>query len=393
VTDVVLAAAVRTPIGKFQGSLASFTAPQLGALVIEEALSRAGVAKDAVDEVIMGNVLSAGIGQAPARQAQRAAGIPDTTPALTVNKVCGSGLKSVMLAAQAIKCGDADVIVAGGMESMTNAPYIVPSARTGMRLGHAKILDSMISDGLWDPYYDMHMGLTGEAVCQEYDVTRSQQDEWSARSHARAAAAQESGAFKAEMLPIEIKPRRGDAWSFDHDEGVRVGVTAEDLGKLRPAFDREGSVTAGNASQISDGAAATVVMSAEKAAALGVTPLARITGYAAGGTDPKWVMMAPVEAAKNLTAKTGVAPKDFDLVELNEAFASQCCAVSKLWEMDQDKLNVNGGGVALGHPIGASGTRVLTSLLHALKHRGGKTGMATLCLGGGNAVAMSVELL
>ncbi len=391
-TDVVLAAAVRTPIGKFQGSLASFTAPQLGALVIEAALARAGVAKDAVDEVIMGNVLSAGIGQAPARQAQRAAGIPDTTPALTVNKVCGSGLKSVMLAAQAIRCGDAEVIVAGGMESMTNAPYIVPLARTGMRLGHAKMLDSMISDGLWDPYYDMHMGLTGEAVCQEYDVTRGQQDEWSARSHARAAAAQESGAFKAEMLPIEIKPRRGDPWTFDHDEGVRAGVTAEELGKLRPAFDREGSVTAGNASQISDGAAATVVMSADKAAALGITPLARITGYAAGGTDPKWVMMAPVEAAKNLESKTGIAPRDFDLVELNEAFASQCCAISRLWDMDQDRLNVNGGGVALGHPIGASGARVLTSLVHALRARGGKTGMATLCLGGGNAVAMSVEL-
>ncbi len=392
-TDVVIASAVRTPIGRFQGSLAGFTAPQLGAHAIAAALERAGVSGEQIDEVIMGNVLSAGIGQAPARQAQRLVGIPDEVPAVTINKVCGSGLKSVMLAAQAIKCGDASVIVAGGMESMTNAPYYVPKAREGMRLGHAQMLDGMIYDGLWDPYYDMHMGLTGEAVCQEYGITRDQQDEWSARSHARAAAATKSGAFEAEIAPVEIKPRKKDPWQFDHDEGVREGVTAADLGKLRPAFDREGSVTAGNASQISDGAAATVVMSAEKAKELGVTPLARITGYAAGGMDPKWVMMAPTKAVENLEKKTGVNVTSYDLVELNEAFASQCCAIGKIWGIDEDKINVNGGGVALGHPIGASGTRLLTTLIHALRARGGKTGMATLCLGGGNAVAMSVELV
>lgn len=392
-TDVVIVSAVRTPIGRFQGSLAGFTAPQLGAHAISAALERAGVQGDQVDEVIMGNVLGGGIGQAPARQAQRMTSIPDAVPAVTINKVCGSGLKSVMLAAQAIKCGDADVIVAGGMESMTNAPYYLPKARDGMRLGHAKVLDGMIHDGLWDPYYDMHMGMTGEAVCQEYDVTRSQQDEWAARSHARAAAAQKAGAFEAEIAPVEIKPRKKDPWQFDHDEGVRDGVTADDLGKLRPAFDREGSVTAGNASQISDGAAATVVMSAAKAAELGVTPLAKITGYAAGGMDPKWVMMAPTVAVENLEKRTGKNVKDYDLVELNEAFASQCCAISNIWSIDQDRINVNGGGVALGHPIGASGTRVLTSLIHALRARGGKTGLATLCLGGGNAVAMGVELV
>jgi acetyl-CoA C-acetyltransferase len=298
-----------------------------------------------------------------------------------------------MLAAQAIKCGDAEVVVAGGMESMTNAPYIVPSARKGMRLGHAQILDSMISDGLWDPYYDMHMGLTGEAVCEEYKVTREQQDEWAANSHSKAIAAIQGGGFKNEIAPVEIKPRKGDPWMFDTDEGPRDDVTPEKLGKLRPAFDKNGSVTPGNASTINDGAAATVVMSAEKAKALGVEPLARITGYATGGLDPKWVMMAPVEAAKNLEARTGTKVTAYDLVELNEAFASQCVAIRKLWDLDADRMNVNGGAVALGHPIGASGTRLLATLIHALKNRDLKTGMATLCLGGGNAVAMSVETL
>ena len=392
-TDVVIASAVRTPIGRFQGSLAGFTAPQLGALAAQAAIERAGISPDAVEETIMGNVLGCGLGQAPARQVSRAAGVPDHTSALTINKVCGSGLKAVMLAAQAIKCGDAQVVLAGGMESMTKAPYYIPKARDGMRLGHAKIIDSMIHDGLWDPYYDMHMGMTGEAVCQEYDVTREQQDEYAAASHAKAVAAQQSGAFKDEIVPVEIKPRKGDPWSFDTDEGPRGDVTADGLGKLRPAFDKEGSVTAGNASTINDGAAATVVMSADKAKELGVKPLARITGYASGGTDPKWVMMAPVEAVKNLSAKTGDSVTGYDLVELNEAFSSQCVAVRRLWDVPAEKFNVNGGAVALGHPIGASGTRVLTTLLWALKNRNLKTGMASLCLGGGGAVAMSVEVL
>ncbi|RKY18332.1 MAG: acetyl-CoA C-acyltransferase [Planctomycetota bacterium] len=392
-TDVVIASAVRTAIGSFQGTLSAFTAPQLGAFAATAAIERAGIGADAVDEVIMGNVLGCGLGQAPARQVARAAGVPDTGAALTINKVCGSGLKAVMLAAQAIKCGDSRVVVAGGMESMSNAPYYIPKARSGMRLGHAQILDSMIADGLWDPYYDMHMGMTGEAVCNEYDVTREQQDEYAAESHRKALAAIQSGAFQDEICGVEIKPRKQAPFSFDTDEGPREGLSAADLGKMRPAFDKQGSVTAGNASSINDGAAATVVMSAESAGELGVTPLARITGYAVGGTDPKWVMMAPVEAAKNLEARTGLNVKDYDLVELNEAFSSQCVAVRKLWGLAPEKLNVNGGAVALGHPIGASGARLLTTLIHALRKRGLKTGMTSLCLGGGNAVAMSVELV
>lgn len=392
-TDVVIASAVRTAIGKFQGALSPFTAPQLGATAARAAIERAGIEPALIDECIMGNVLSCGVGQAPARQVARAAGIPDTASALTVNMVCGSGLRSVMLAAQAIRAGDTDVVLAGGMESMTNAPYYLPAARGGQRLGHGKIMDSMIHDGLWDPYYDTHMGNTGEAVCEEYDVTREQQDEYAAESHAKAVAAMQAGAFENEICGVEIKPRKGDPWTFDTDEGPKEGTSAEGLGKLRPAFKKDGSVTAGNASTINDGAAATVVMSADKASLLGIKPLARITGYAIGGTDPKWVMMAPVEAARNLTAKTGVETRDYDLVELNEAFSSQCVAVRRLWEIAPEKLNVNGGAVALGHPIGASGTRVLTTLIHALKNRDLKTGMATLCLGGGNAVAMSVEIL
>jgi len=392
-TDVVIASAVRTAIGKFQGALSPFSATDLGGFAAREAIARAGVDAAVVDETIMGNVLGCGLGQAPARQVARAAGLPDSGSALTVNKVCGSGLKAVMLATQAIRCGDSKVVLAGGMESMTNAPYFIPKARSGMRLGNAQIVDSMIADGLWDPYYDMHMGMTGEAVCEKYDVTRDQQDEYAAESHRKAAAAMEAGAFANEICGVEIKPRRGDAWTFDTDEGPRADITAEGLGKMRPAFDKNGSVTAGNASSINDGAAATVVMSADTASELGVKPLARITGYAVGGTDPKWVMMAPVEAVKNLEARTGMSVNDYDLVELNEAFSSQCVAVRQLWELPAEKLNVNGGAVALGHPIGASGTRLLVTLVHALKNRGLKTGMTSLCLGGGNAVAMSVELV
>lgn len=392
--NVVIASACRTPIGKFQGSLAAFTAPQLGAHVIKDAVARAGIAPEDVDETIMGCVLTAGVGQAPARQAARAAGIPDRSSALTINKVCGSGLKSVVLAAQAIKCEDADVIVAGGMESMTNTPYYLPDARGGMRLGHSKAVDGLVHDGLWDPYYDMHMGMTAEAVCQEYDVSRAAQDAWAAESHRRAIEAQGAGRFKAEISPVEIKPRKRDPWLFDTDEGPRADATAEQLAKLRPAFDRKnGVVTAGNASTINDGASALVVMSETAAKAKGVTPIARITGYATGGTDPKWVMMAPIEAVKNLEQRTGAAVGSFDLIELNEAFASQCCAVSKLWGVDPERINVNGGGIALGHPIGASGARILTTLIHALSDRGLKTGLATLCLGGGGAVAVSVEVL
>ncbi|MFT7461944.1 MAG: acetyl-CoA C-acetyltransferase [Pseudohongiellaceae bacterium] len=392
-TDVVIASAVRTAIGKFQGALSPFSATELGAVAAREAVSRAGIDASAVDETIMGNVLGCGLGQAPARQVARAAGLPDSGSALTVNKVCGSGLKAVMLAAQAIRCGDSKVVLAGGMESMTNAPYFIPKARSGMRLGNAQIIDSMIADGLWDPYYDMHMGMTGEAVCEKYGVTREQQDAYAAESHRKAAAAMAAGAFANEICGVEIKPRRGDAWSFDTDEGPRSDVSAEGLAKMRPAFDKQGSVTAGNASTINDGAAATVVMSAETANELGVKPLAKITGYAVGGMDPKWVMMAPVDAVKNLEARTGMSVNDYDLVELNEAFSSQCVAIRELWDLPAEKLNVNGGAVALGHPIGASGTRLLVTLIHALKNRGLKTGMTSLCLGGGNAVAMGVELL
>jgi acetyl-CoA C-acetyltransferase len=391
--DVVIASAVRTPIGRFQGSLSDLSAPQLGSHVIREAVERAGIGADDVQETIMGCVLTAGVGQAPARQAARAAGIPDHTSALTINKVCGSGLKAVVLATQAIRCGDADVIVAGGMESMTNAPYLLPQARAGMRLGHAKVIDSMVGDGLWDPYYDMHMGLTAEAVCQEYAVDRKAQDAWAVESHRRAVAAQQEGRFKLEIAPLEMQPRKGDPWLFDTDEGPRADVTLEGLSKLRPAFDKNGMVTAGNASTINDGAAALVVMSAEKAKALEVKPLARITGYATGGTDPKWVMMAPVEAVKNLEARTQKPVGSYDLVELNEAFAAQCVAVNRLWKTDAARVNVNGGGIALGHPIGASGARILTTLVHALRERGLKTGLATLCLGGGGAVALSVEVV
>jgi acetyl-CoA C-acetyltransferase len=392
--NVVIASACRTPIGKFQGTLSSFTAPQLGAYVIGDAIKRAGITPNDIDETIMGCVLTAGVGQAPARQAARAAGVPDHTSAITINKVCGSGLKSVILGAQAIKCDDANVVVAGGMESMTNAPYYLPAARAGMRLGHTKAVDGMIADGLWDPYYDMHMGMTAEAVCQEYNVDREAQDAWAAESQRRAVEASKAGKFKDEITPIEIKPRKGDPWLFDTDEGPRAEATAEGLAKLKPAFDRKnGSVTAGNASTINDGASALVVMGEDTAKDKGVSPLARITGYATGGTDPKWVMMAPVEAVKNLEKKTGLAVGGFDLIELNEAFASQCCAVSKIWDVGADRINVNGGGIALGHPIGASGARILTTLIYALKDRGLKNGLATLCLGGGGAVAVSVEVL
>ncbi|NUP94921.1 MAG: acetyl-CoA C-acetyltransferase [Planctomycetaceae bacterium] len=392
--EVVLVGACRTPIAKFQGSLAGFRAPDLGALAIAEALRRAGVPVDAVDEVIMGNVLQAGLGQNPARQAARKAGIPDRVGSFTVNKVCGSGLKSVMLAAQAIRAGDAELIVAGGMESMTNAPYLLPEARAGVRLGHGKLIDSMVWDGLWDIYNDFHMGITGEKVAEKYGITRQMQDEFAAQSHRRAAEATAAGRFTDERFAVAIPQRKGDPIQFNTDEGVKGDTTAEGIAKLKPAFKPDGgTVTAANASSINDGASAVVVMSAERAKQLGCKPLARVLAYGTGGCAPEWVMMAPEVSIKGVAAKLGMKPSDFDLHEINEAFSSAALALTKVLELDPAKVNVNGGAVAIGHPIGASGCRVLTTLLHALKQRGAKRGMASLCLGGGNAVSMAVEAL
>ena len=387
----VIASAARTAIGRFQGALSGFPAPDLGAIAVREALKRAGVEPGQVDEVILGNVLQAGVGQNPARQAALKAGFDGSIAAFTVNKVCGSGLKSVALAAQAIKAGDGEIYVAGGMESMTRAPYLVRKARDGLRLGHGELTDAMIADGLWDVYEDFHMGNTAELVAEEYDVPRAQQDEFAAQSHAKAAAAQEAGKFDAEIVAVEVPQRKADPITFDKDEGVRAGTTAEGIAKMRPAFRKDGTVTAANASQISDGAAAVVVASEEKAKALGLNVLARITGYATGGVEPKWVMMAPVQAVQKLNEQRGTTVADYDLVELNEAFSSQACAVTRELKFDPEKVNVNGGAVALGHPIGASGCRILVTLLHAMADRGAQTGLATLCLGGGNAVALSVE--
>jgi len=389
--QAVIVSAARTAIGKLQGSLAGFPAPRLGSIAIRAALERAGVEAGVIDEVVMGNVLQAGVGQNPARQAALDADLPPSIAAYTVNKVCGSGLKAVALAAQAIKAGDGDAFVAGGMESMTNAPYLMRKARAGVRLGHTQLEDAMISDGLWDVYEDFHMGNTAELVADEYDVTRQAQDEFAAASHRKAAAAAESGRFDAEIVPVEVPQRKGDPVTFKTDEGVRPGTTADKIGAMRPAFRKEGSVTAANASQISDGGAAVVVMEEEKAKALGLEVLARITGYATGGVEPKWVMMAPVQAVNRLNEQRGTTVKDYDLVELNEAFSSQACAVTRELSFDPEKVNVHGGAVALGHPIGASGCRILVTLLHAMKDRGAATGLTTLCLGGGNAVALSVE--
>jgi acetyl-CoA C-acetyltransferase len=391
--DAVIVSACRTPIAKFQGKFASMRAPQLGAIVIAEAVKRAGIAAADVQEVIFGNVLQAGLGQNPARQAAIAAGIPVTVGSMTINKVCGSGLKAVALAAQAIKAGDADIIVAGGQESMTNSPYLMPGARDGLRLGHGKLLDSMVSDGLWDVYNDFHMGTTGDLVAERCAVTREDQDRFAAESHRRAAAAMAAGAFKQEIVPVELKGRKGEVTLVDADEGVRTDTTVEGLAKMKPAFGPTGTVTAANASQISDGAAAVVVMSAAEAKKRGLKPLAKVTGYAVGGTEPKWVMMAPIYAVQNLVKKNGIPIEAYDLIEVNEAFSSAACAVGKELKLDPAKTNVNGGAVALGHPIGASGCRILVTLLHALAARGGKRGLATLCLGGGNAVALSVELI
>lgn len=389
--DVVIASACRTPIGKFQGALTGFSAPQLGALAIREALRRANVAPDKVDEVIMGNVLAAGLGQNPARQAAIHGGVPNTVASFTVNKVCGSGLKAVMLAAQAIRAGDAEVIVAGGQESMTNAPYLMPEARAGVRLGHGKLIDSMVWDGLWDIFNDFHMGSTGELVARKYEISRRAQDEFAAQSHQKAAAATAAGKFDAEKFAVSIPQRKGDPIAFTTDETVRGDTTADSIAKLKPAFESTGTVTAANASSINDGASALVVMSADAAKKMGVKPLARITGYATGGCAPEWVMMAPEKSIGACAAKLGKKPADFDLHEINEAFSVAAIALMRVLDLNPEKVNVNGGAVALGHPIGASGARVLTTLLHAMQQRDAKTGMASLCLGGGNAVSMSVE--
>ena len=390
----VIVSACRTAIGKFQGALASFTAPQLGGLAVAEALRRAKVPATDVEEVMMGNVLQAGLGQNPARQALRLGGVPDAVGAVTVNKVCGSGLKTVMLAAQAIKAGDLKVAVAGGMESMSNAPYYLPAARGGARLGHTQALDAIVWDGLWDHYNNFHMGNTGELVAKKYGVSRAEQDAYAVESHRRAVAAQRAGAFDAELFAVEIKQKKGDPIVVKADEGPRGDSTIEALAKLRPAFQPEGgTVTAGNASSINDGAAAVVVVDEDYAKAHGLKPLARITGYTTGGLAPEWVMMAPEVATKKLCALLKCSPADFDLVEMNEAFSVQMVALQRQLEIDPAKWNVHGGAVALGHPIGCSGTRVLVTLLHALQRHGKTRGAAGLCLGGGNAVVMSVERL
>lgn len=388
----VIVAGCRTPIGKYLGGLSSLKATDLGAKAIAEALSRSGVAADAVQEVIMGNVLQAGLGQNPARAAALGGGIPDSVPAFTVNKVCGSALKAVMLAAQAIKAGDRDVVVAGGMESMSNAPHMLLGSRKGIRLGDGKLVDHMIHDGLWDHYNDFHMGETGEIVAERYDVSRDDSDALAAASHQKAAEAWESGAFDAETFPIEIPQRRGDPIVVDRDEGIRAGTTAEAIGGMKPVFRHDGQVTAANASQLSDGAAAVVVTSKAYAEEHGLTVLATIDAYDSSGTKPEWVMEAPIVSVKNLYAATGTSTDDYDLFEHNEAFASASCAVVKELGIPSEKFNVHGGAVAMGHPIGASGARVLVTLIHALQQKGGGKGLATLCLGGGNAVSMAVTV-
>jgi acetyl-CoA C-acetyltransferase len=391
--EAVIVSAVRTPTGKFLGGLKDFKAPDLGALVVREAVRRAGIDPAGVDECILGNVVSAGVGQAPARQAALRGGLPNAVAALTINKVCGSGLKAVMLAAQGIATGDLDIAVAGGMESMSNCPYLLTRVREGLRMGDATVIDSMIHDGLWDAFHDMHMGLTGEHVSETYHVTREEQDRYAADSHRKAAHATREGWFKDEILTISIPQKKGNPVTVDRDEGIREDTTVEALAKLKPAFKKDGTVTAGNAPGVNDGAAAVVVMGADVAARLKLTALARIVGHATAGLEPKLVMMTPVEAVRKVLRKTGWATGDVDLVELNEAFAVQAVAVTRELGLDPARVNVHGGAVALGHPIGASGARVLTTLLYALRRRGKKRGIATLCLGGGNGVAMAVELL
>src|SRR6266404_1153289 len=391
IEEAVIISAVRTPVGKFLGGLKGFKATELGAIVVREAVKRAGVKPEEVDEVIMGCVIQAGLGQNPARQAALYGGLPNTVSAVTVNKVCGSGLKAIMMAAQGVQLGDTEIVVAGGMESMSNAPYLMPKAREGYRLGNGVLIDSVINDGLWCAFDDQHMGCTGEVVSERFQVSREEQDEYSLNSHRKASAAIKSGKFREEIVPIEIKQRKGPPVVFDTDEPVREDTSLESLARLKPAFKEGGTVTAGNAPGVNDGASAVVVTSTERAKFLGIEPWARIVGQATSGVEPKLVMMAPVEAIKKLLKKTGWSLNNVDLIELNEAFAVQAVAITRELNLDPEKLNVNGGAVALGHAIGQSGSRILTTMLYELKRRNARQGIAALCLGGGNAVAMAVE--
>jgi acetyl-CoA C-acetyltransferase len=401
-TNAVITAACRTPIGKFRKGLSRFTATQLGSVAVREAVRRSGLDAAAIEEVIMGNVLTAGLGQNPARQAALGAGLPDTVAAVTVNKVCGSSLKAVMFAAQAIRLGDHDVVVAGGQESMSNAPYLVPGARNGLVMNDAKLIDSMVHDGLWDIYTDQHMGNTGEIVARRFEVSRGDCDRFAMRSHQKAETATKEGFFREEIVPVEYTERRGqdkttpdkhkeDVVRIEADEGIRHMVHMQELSRLRPVFDPAGLVTAGNASQLSDGASAVVVESQEHAERRGAPVLARIVAYATAGVKPEHVMEAPIPATRRVLELAGMRVDDIDLFEHNEAFASASCAVAKELDIPEERFNIHGGAVALGHPIGASGTRVLTTLIHALKRTDRHRGLATLCLGGGNAVAMIIE--
>jgi acetyl-CoA C-acetyltransferase len=391
--DVVIISGCRTAVGRFQGSLADLSAPQLGAVVVREAVKRAGLNSDQVDECIMGNVLPAGLGQNPARQAAIFGGLSPATGAMTINKVCGSGLKAVALAAQAVQTGNSSIVVAGGMESMTNAPYLLPQARKGYRLGNGKVIDSMVHDGLWDIYNDYHMGITGENVAEKYGITREEQDEFAVNSHRKAIAAWKECRFKSQIVPVEIPAKKkGEApVLFEKDESPREDTTIEVLRALKPAFKKDGTVTAGNAPGVNDGAAAVVVTSAQRAKELGAQPMVRIVAQATSGVEPKWVMMAPVDAVKKIWQKTGWKSDDVDLYELNEAFSVQALGVMRELGLDPNRVNVNGGAVAIGHPIGASGARVLVTLIYEMTRRNAKRGIAALCLGGGNAVAMAVE--
>jgi acetyl-CoA C-acetyltransferase len=391
--DVVIISGCRTAVGKFQGSLADLSATQLGAVVVREVVKRAGVSSDQVDECIMGNVLPAGLGQNPARQAAIFGGLSPATGAMTINKVCGSGLKSVALAAQAVQTGNSSIVVAGGMESMTNAPYLLPQARKGYRLGNGKVIDSMVHDGLWDIYNDYHMGITGENVAEKYGITREEQDEFAVNSHRKAIAAWKECRFKSQIVPVELPAKKkGEApVLFEKDESPREDTTIESLRALKPAFKKDGTVTAGNAPGVNDGAAAVVVTSASRAKELGAQPMVRIVAQATSGVEPKWVMMAPVDAVKKIWEKTGWKADDVDLYELNEAFSVQALGVMRELGLDPNRVNVNGGAVAIGHPIGASGARVLVTLIYEMTRRNAKRGIAALCLGGGNAVAMAVE--
>src|SRR5271165_6981373 len=391
--EVVIISGCRTPVGKFQGSLTDLSATQLGAIVVREAVKRAGLNSDQIDECIMGNVLPAGLGQNPARQAAIFAGLSPATGAMTINKVCGSGLKAVALAAQAVQTGNSSIVVAGGMESMTNAPYLLPQARKGYRLGNGQVIDSMVHDGLWDIYNNYHMGVTGENVAEKYGITREEQDEFAVHSHRKAIAALRECRFKSQIVPVEIPAKKkGEApMLFEKDESPREDTTIEALRSLKPAFKKDGTVTAGNAPGVNDGAAAVVVTSAQRAKDLGAQPMVRIVAQATSGVEPKWVMMAPVDAVRKIWEKTGWKNEDVDLYELNEAFSVQALGVMRELGLDPSKVNVNGGAVAIGHPIGASGARVLVTLIYEMTRRNVKRGIAALCLGGGNAVAMAVE--